>query len=115
MPLLFEYNLLLWFQALNDVRAPKHYLDWIREQNERIIDKLPVVSHFKRAKITRFLLNDADQNLIDDLLDVSIHMKCVSEQPKKDVCIQIYLIKCCLKESQKFQLLLQVNLLLLFM
>lgn len=70
----------LYIQALNEIRAPKHYVDWLREQNEEIVDKLPVVSKFKRAKITRFLLNDADQNLINDLLDVSIYMNCVHEE-----------------------------------
>jgi hypothetical protein len=67
-------------QALNDIRAPKHYLEWLREHNERLIEKLPAVKNFKSARITRYLLNDADTNLMDDLLDVSIYMNMVFDE-----------------------------------
>ena len=53
------------------VRAPKDYLDWIRDKDAAILDHMPVTPKFRRGKITRFILEEADSEVLEGLLDVS--------------------------------------------
>jgi hypothetical protein len=55
------------------MRAPKKFLTWVREQNENILDELPVEPKFKGRKITKFLLNEASKDLIESILDVRLY------------------------------------------
>ncbi|XP_064613080.1 uncharacterized protein LOC135476866 [Liolophura sinensis] len=57
-------------QVAKSVKAPKSYLSWLREQREDLLDNLPEDRKFKGRVITQFLLHEADDALIDGLLDI---------------------------------------------
>lgn len=58
-------------QVAEAVKPPKSYLSWLREQREELLDNLPEDRKFKGRVLTRFLLHEADEVLMDGLLDVS--------------------------------------------
>ncbi|XP_021349874.1 titin-like isoform X1 [Mizuhopecten yessoensis] len=57
-------------QTSKTVPAPKHFLDWLEEINEDILDEMPVEDRrFKRSQVTKFILEEADDKLLSLLAD----------------------------------------------
>lgn len=54
------------------VPAPKQYLDWIRSKDPSIMDEIPETKKFKGSRVTRFFLRDASDELMEQMLDVSL-------------------------------------------
>ncbi|XP_060064707.1 muscle M-line assembly protein unc-89-like [Ylistrum balloti] len=75
-------------QACKTVPAPKHFLDWLRNKNEDILDEMPVEDrHFKGSSVTRFILEEADDQLLSWLTDTLTQFdgeNDLEEQDKKE-------------------------------
>ena len=67
--------------------APKPYLSWLREADAAILDDMPDTKHFKKTQITQFLLEEADADLINRILDVSA----VESNPLLASCSYVYI------------------------
>ena len=52
------------------VSAPKTYVAWLKNKDEEILDHLPETKKFKGCAITRFLLNEATDEIRELILQV---------------------------------------------
>ena len=56
------------------VKAPKKYLEWLREKDLEILEDMPDnVANFKGVNITRYLLEEANEETLERLLNVRMH------------------------------------------
>jgi len=63
------------FQKAFNIPAPGDFLQWIQNFNSGLFDQLPETPHFSGVHITKFLLTDADDDLMQDLFDVIIILR----------------------------------------
>ena len=55
------------------VKAPKKYLKWLREKDQEILEDMPDnVASFKGVNITRYLLEEANEETLERLLNVRV-------------------------------------------
>ncbi len=58
-------------------KAPKKYLAWLKEHDQEIADDLPDnVASFKGVNVTKFLLEEASEDTMERLLNVSKTINC---------------------------------------
>ena len=54
------------------VSAPNNYLHWIESRRPDLLEEMPVTREFKGMQVTLFLLNEASDDLVESILDVSL-------------------------------------------
>ncbi|XP_069135970.1 dentin sialophosphoprotein-like isoform X2 [Argopecten irradians] len=61
-------------QTRKIVPAPKNFLDWLENRSEEILDEMPVEDkRFKGSNVTKFILDEAEDNLLSLLTDTLTH------------------------------------------
>lgn len=63
--------LLLVLQTALGVSAPSRYLYWLREQDPDVMDQIPEHKGFRKTRVTQFFLEEAGEELMSRILDVS--------------------------------------------
>ena len=64
-----------YFQMALGKKAPKRYLEWLRERDQDVVDNMPDnVPSFKGVNITRYMLEEANEEVLERLLNVSIKL-----------------------------------------
>lgn len=65
--------MLHFFQATKNIPADTGFVDWLKEECPEALEHVPFEDKkFKKTRITRFLLEEAEDDLITILLNVSI-------------------------------------------
>lgn len=59
-------------QESQTIPAPSAYLEWLREKDASIADLLVANNKTKKTRITKYLLRNADEDLLSKLLDVNV-------------------------------------------
>lgn len=59
------------FQSAKKIPAPSDFITWISSCNPALLESIPTDRKFTRTHVTRFMLEDLDENLIEQFLEVS--------------------------------------------
>lgn len=59
------------FQSAKKIPAPSDFMTWISSCNPALLESIPTDRKFTGTHVTRFMLEDLDENLIEQFLEVS--------------------------------------------